>query len=48
YFKSNVEPLTFHADHEFKQKVVQMAAGAGMGQEEFLLHAVKSYTRDLE
>ncbi|MED1264768.1 excisionase, partial [Bacillus paranthracis] len=48
YFKSNVEPLTFHADHEFKQKVVQMAADAGMGQEEFLLHAVKSYTRDLE
>ncbi|MEC2395168.1 helix-turn-helix domain-containing protein, partial [Bacillus toyonensis] len=35
YFKSNVEPLTFHADHDFKQKVVQMAADAGMGQEEF-------------
>ncbi|MED1282035.1 helix-turn-helix domain-containing protein, partial [Bacillus paranthracis] len=48
YFKSNVEPLTFHADHEFKQKVVQMAAGAGMGQEEFLLQAVKSYIRNLE
>ncbi|EOQ02690.1 helix-turn-helix domain-containing protein [Bacillus cereus] len=43
YFKSNVEPLTFHADYEFKQKVVQMAAGAGMGQEEFLLRAVQSY-----
>ena len=43
YFKSNVEPLTFHADYEFKQKVVQMAADAGMGQEEFLLQAVKSY-----
>ena len=43
YFKSNVEPLTFHADHEFKQKVVQMAAEAGMRQEEFLLQAVKSY-----
>ncbi len=48
YFKSNVEPLTFHADHEFKQKIVQMAADAGMGQEEFLLQAVKSYIRDLE
>ncbi|HHT7228652.1 TPA: helix-turn-helix domain-containing protein, partial [Bacillus cereus] len=43
YFKSNVEPLTFHADHEFKQKIVQMAADAGMGQEEFLLRAVQSY-----
>ncbi|UOK49170.1 helix-turn-helix domain-containing protein (plasmid) [Bacillus tropicus] len=48
YFKSNVEPLTFHVDHQFKQKVVQMAADAGMGQEEFLLQAVKSYIRDLE
>ncbi|PFJ39518.1 excisionase [Bacillus thuringiensis] len=48
YFKSNVEPLTFHADHDFKQKVVQMAAEAGMGQEEFLLQAVKSYIRNLE
>ncbi len=48
YFKSNVEPLTFHADHEFKQKVVQMAEDAGMEQEEFLLQAVKSYIRDLE
>jgi excisionase family DNA binding protein len=47
YFKSNVEPLTFHADHEFKQKVVQMAADAGMGQEEFLLQAVKSYIEKL-
>lgn len=48
YFKSNVEPLTFHADHEFKQKVVRMAAGAGMRQEEFLLQAVKSYITNLE
>ncbi|MDF9450253.1 helix-turn-helix domain-containing protein [Bacillus toyonensis] len=48
YFKSNVESLTFHADHEFKQKIVQMAADAGMGQEEFLLQAVKSYISDLE
>ena len=43
YFKSKVEPLTFHADHDFKQKVIQMAAESGMGQEEFLLQAVKSY-----
>ncbi|WP_433775067.1 helix-turn-helix domain-containing protein [Bacillus wiedmannii] len=48
YFKSNVEPLTFHANHEFKQKVVQMAADAGMGQEEFLLQAIKSYIINLE
>ncbi|MEY8350608.1 helix-turn-helix domain-containing protein [Bacillus cereus] len=48
YFKSNVEPLTFHSDHEFKQKVVQMAADAGIGQEEFLLQAVKSYIGTLE
>ncbi|MCI4059003.1 helix-turn-helix domain-containing protein [Bacillus cereus] len=48
YFKSNVEPLTFHADQEFKQKIVQMAASSGMGQEEFLLQAVKSYIRNLE
>ncbi|PFL06458.1 helix-turn-helix domain-containing protein [Bacillus thuringiensis] len=48
YFKSNVEPLTFHADHEFKQRVVQMAADAGMGQEEFLLQAVKSYMKNLK
>ncbi|PGO57986.1 excisionase, partial [Bacillus cereus] len=48
YFKSNVEPFTFHADHEFKQRVVQMAADAGIGQEEFLLQAVKFYIRDLE
>lgn len=48
YFKSNVESLTFHADHEFKQKIVQVAADAGMGQEEFLLQAVKSYIKDLE
>jgi len=43
YFKSNIEPLTFHVDYEFKQKIVQMATDAGMGQEEFLLQAVKSY-----
>lgn len=48
YFKSNVEPLTFHANHEFKQKVVQMAADVGIGQEEFLLQAVKSYIKNLE
>ncbi|MES5896591.1 helix-turn-helix domain-containing protein [Bacillus cereus group sp. RP43] len=48
YFKSDVEPLTFHADHEFKQKVVQMAADAGMGQEEFLLQAIKSYIKNSE
>ncbi|GLV65961.1 hypothetical protein Bmyc01_46300 [Bacillus mycoides] len=48
YFKSNVDSLTFHAEHEFKQKIMQMAANAGMGQEEFLLQAVKSYIRDLE
>ncbi|MGE6619567.1 helix-turn-helix domain-containing protein [Bacillus mycoides] len=48
YFKSNVEQLTFHADHEFKQKVIQMAADAGMRQEEFLLQAVKSYITNLE
>ncbi|PGL37046.1 excisionase [Bacillus cereus] len=48
YFKSNVEPLTFHADQEFKQKVIQMAADAGMGQEEFLMQAVKSYITNLD
>ncbi|MGG0721491.1 helix-turn-helix domain-containing protein [Bacillus mycoides] len=48
YFKSNVEPLTFHANHEFKQKVVQMATDVGIGQEEFLLQAVKSYIKNLE
>ena len=48
YFKSNVEPLTFHADYEFKQKIVQMAVDAGMGQEEFLLQAIKTYIANLE
>ncbi|ARJ25375.1 excisionase (plasmid) [Bacillus mycoides] len=48
YFKSNIEPLTFHANHEFKQKVVQLAADVGIGQEEFLLQAVKSYIKNLE
>ncbi|KFM95018.1 helix-turn-helix domain-containing protein [Bacillus clarus] len=48
YFKSNVEPLTFHADHEFKQKVIQMASVAGVGQEEFLLQAVKTYMNSLK
>ncbi|PFF74225.1 excisionase, partial [Bacillus cereus] len=43
YFKSNIEPLTFHADHELKQQVIQLAAAAGLGQEEFLLQAVKGY-----
>ncbi|CUB55635.1 Helix-turn-helix domain protein [Bacillus subtilis] len=43
FFKSNIEPLTFYVNHEFKQKIVQMAADVGMGQEEFLLQAVKSY-----
>ncbi|MEK4418465.1 helix-turn-helix domain-containing protein [Bacillus sp. FSL K6-0268] len=43
YFKSNIEALSFHATHEFKQKVIQMAADAGMRQEEFLLHAVQTY-----
>ncbi|MFK4327284.1 hypothetical protein ABH963_004051 [Bacillus sp. RC55] len=47
-FVLQVEPLTFHADHEFKQKVVQMAADASMGQEEFLLQAVKFYITNLE
>ena len=45
YFKSNVEPLTFHADHEFKQQVITMAAEAGMGQEEFLLQIVQNYMK---
>ncbi|MEK4503519.1 helix-turn-helix domain-containing protein [Bacillus sp. FSL R12-0069] len=43
YFKSNVEPLTFHADYAFKQQVMKMAADDGMGQEEFLLRAVQFY-----
>ncbi len=43
YFKSNVEPLSFHATHELKQKVIQMAADIGMRQEEFLLHVVQDY-----
>ncbi|PEZ46353.1 excisionase [Bacillus thuringiensis] len=48
YFKSNIEPLTFHVDYEFKQKLVQMATSAGMGQEEFLLQIIKSYIQKLE
>ncbi|MDM5431161.1 helix-turn-helix domain-containing protein [Bacillus mycoides] len=48
YFKSNVEPLTFHADHEFKHQVIQMASAAGLGQEEFLLQAVKVYIKSLK
>ncbi|HFU7090324.1 TPA: helix-turn-helix domain-containing protein [Bacillus cereus] len=48
YFKSNIEPLTFHADYDFKQKVIQMAHASGIGQEEFLLQAVKSYVKKLE
>ncbi|MED2934271.1 excisionase, partial [Bacillus wiedmannii] len=47
YFKSNVEPLTFHADHTFKQQVIQMASAAGLGQEEFLLQAVKAYMKSV-
>lgn len=48
YFKSNVEPFTFYADHTLKQKVVQMAADAGMGQEEFLLQALTYYVQQVE
>ncbi|PGW46283.1 helix-turn-helix domain-containing protein [Bacillus thuringiensis] len=48
YFKSNVEAFTFHADRTWKQKIVQMAADVGMGQEEFLLHAVQSYVQERE
>ncbi|MDZ5610882.1 excisionase, partial [Bacillus pseudomycoides] len=48
YFKSNVEPLTFHVDHEFKQKVIRLASESGLGQEEFLFHAVKSYIDSLK
>ncbi|MED3038640.1 excisionase [Bacillus thuringiensis] len=48
YFKSNIETLSFHADHSFKQKVVQMAADTGIGQEEFLLRAVQSYVAEKE
>ncbi|MGH0883438.1 helix-turn-helix domain-containing protein (plasmid) [Bacillus sp. A01H] len=48
YFKSNVEPLTFHADYEFKQKIVQMATDAGMGQEEFLLQAIQFFVTEKE
>ncbi|MFQ6340669.1 helix-turn-helix domain-containing protein [Bacillus sp. AF62] len=48
YFKSNVEPFTFHADYELKQKVRQMAAHLGMRQEEFLLKAVQSYVLEQE
>ncbi|ANS52270.1 excisionase [Bacillus thuringiensis] len=47
YFKGNVESLTFHADHEFKQKIVKMAADADIGQEEFLLAAVTFYITSL-
>ncbi|OPD56243.1 helix-turn-helix domain-containing protein [Bacillus anthracis] len=48
YFKSNVEPLTFHADHTFKQQVIQMASAIGLGQEEFLLQAVQAYIQKLK
>lgn len=43
YLKSNIEPLTFHVDHALKQQVMQLAAAAGLGQEEFLLQVVKGY-----
>ncbi|TJZ99425.1 excisionase, partial [Bacillus thuringiensis] len=48
YFKSNVEALTFHADHSLKQKVIQLALELGIGQEEFLLQVIKSYIKKLE
>ncbi|HDR3658740.1 TPA: helix-turn-helix domain-containing protein [Bacillus cereus] len=48
YFKSNVEPVTFHVDHEFKQKIIQMAANMEMGQEAFLLHVFQSYIASKE
>ncbi|PGZ57406.1 excisionase [Bacillus cereus] len=47
YFKSDVEPLTFHADYQFKQQVIKMASAEGIGQEEFLLRAVKTYMKTL-
>lgn len=46
YFKSNVEPLSFHVEHEFKQTIVQMASNIGMGLEEFLLHIMKEYVHN--
>ncbi|PEJ58164.1 helix-turn-helix domain-containing protein [Bacillus wiedmannii] len=48
YFKSNVEPLTFHANHKLKQKVIQMATAKGVGQEKFLLQAIQYYINTLE
>ncbi|MBG9540516.1 excisionase [Bacillus thuringiensis] len=48
YFKSNVEQLTFYADYEFKQKVVQIAEEKGMGLEEFLLQAMKNYVYSIK
>ncbi|PGZ34530.1 excisionase [Bacillus anthracis] len=48
YFKSDVETLTFHANYQFKQKVINMALAEGIGQEEFLLNAVKKYMETLE
>ncbi|MGG5737398.1 helix-turn-helix domain-containing protein [Bacillus cereus group sp. IBL03679] len=43
FLKSNMESLSFHADHAFKQQVIAMAKAEEMGQEEFLYHAVRSY-----
>lgn len=47
YFKSDVEPLTFHVERQFKQQVIEMARAEGLGQEEFLLHAVKTFMNTL-
>lgn len=43
FLKSNMESLSFHADHAFKQQVIAIAKAEEMGQEEFLYHAVRSY-----
>ncbi|PGM89624.1 helix-turn-helix domain-containing protein [Bacillus cereus] len=43
FLKSNMESLSFHADHAFKQQVIAIAKAKEMGQEEFLYHAVRSY-----
>ncbi|MFD0769171.1 helix-turn-helix domain-containing protein [Bacillus sp. CGMCC 1.60114] len=48
FFKSNMEPLTFHVEHEFKKQVIKMATAAGLGQEEFLFQAVKTYMSTLK
>ncbi|PEO40993.1 helix-turn-helix domain-containing protein [Bacillus wiedmannii] len=48
YMKSNMEPLTFHAENEFKRTVRLRALAEGLGIEEFLLHAVTAYMDSLE